>query len=72
MPPDEMSDHDRIVEMHTDIRYIVSDLRMHRKSIEKHHERISALESWKNTINGVVVGMGLAVGGAWAKLMKLL
>lgn len=83
MEPDPLTDHDRIVEMHTHVGYIKTKIKSHCdrmggldekiKGLEKAHDkRIDSLEKWKSRVNGVIAGIGLAVGGTWAKLTKII
>lgn len=67
-----MDDHDRIVEMHTSMKYIHKKMSAHCKTFEQHDKRLDKLENWRSRVNGVIAGIGLAVGGVWAKLTKMI
>lgn len=68
----EITDHDRIVGMHKDVGYIKEKIKSLCRKIEGVDERVDKLESWKDRVHIIFAGLGVGVGSAWAKLMKML
>ena len=68
----ELTDHDRIVEMHTHMIYVKAKIKGHCKKMETLEERIDKIESWRDKVHAGFILIGTGVGGAWAKLSKIL
>ena len=66
----KLTDHDRIVEMHTDMKHIKGKLDVHCKTIITHNNRITRIESWKDKVNGALGVTSILLAGVWAKLFK--
>jgi len=72
-------DHDLIIEIHTDVRYLRERIDEHNskfddvnKCIEKVELRIDKLEGWKQYIQGAIAIVGIIASTAYAKIVKLL
>lgn len=57
-----LTDHDRIVEMHTDMKYL-------KKAVVTNTTDINKLKSWKDKVNGALAIISLVVGVAWTKIL---
>ena len=59
-------DHDLLIELTSDVKYIKDFIEANTKSISENSKRISNLESWKDNMDGrlkVFVGIAAFVGG---------
>ena len=73
----------RIAEMHTDIRWIKQKMQdmceefrtansTTQSKINKVSDRVDQLESWKDKVNGAIIGTYSILGLIWAKISKIL
>jgi len=62
----------QIAEIHTDVKWIVRKVDSLCKEDREIKKRIDKLESWKDKVNTALIIAGGSIGGAWAKLMKLI
>jgi len=67
-----LTDHDRIVEIHTHVEYIRKAQQDQCKLIAANTSRINDLESWKDKIHGALGLLMSGVALTWAKIMRII
>lgn len=73
-PPDkDMTDHDRIVEMHKDIGFILTGVGDIKEAVKEHDTRIDDLESFRDKASIIlkIVGLTSIVGGISAATARM-